>query len=406
MKKKYAIVGASNRGYLMYAAALAGRYSESATLVGIYDTNPGRAGFVSHACGDVPVFGSFEDMVNKSRPDTVIVTTVDAFHHEYIVKALEAGCDAIVEKPMTIDFEKARAILDAERRTGRKVTVTFNCRYMPYVTRIKELLADGIIGTVLSADMEWMLDRDHGASYFRRWNRYLKKSGGLLIHKASHHFDMINWWLGSDPAEVHAFGALRVYGKAGSKRGERCMGCEHAERCEFFYDLLKDEHSRRFYHDFECYDGYLRDKCVFDEDIDMYDTMSVSVRYANGAFLTYSLTAHSPYEGWKVSINGTNGRLEAQSFHSGQNAAESKEEIRIYNMRNEILTYESLKASGGHGGGDERLLDMLINGYEADPLGLVAGSWQGAMSCLIGAAANLSIQERRPVVILDELNFI
>lgn len=403
MKKRYAIAGTSYRGYLMYAKPLTERYAEVAELVGVFDTNLGRAQYVSQACGGVPVFATFEEMVKAGKPDIVIVTTVDAFHHEYIIKALEAGCDAITEKPMTIDFAKAQAILDAEKRTGRKVTVTFNYRFAPYVTRVKELIAAGAIGSVLSVDLEWMLDRDHGASYFRRWNRYMGKSGSLFIHKATHHFDMVNWWIGERPEEVSAFGALRVYGKAGERRGIRCMGCPHAASCEFYYDLLADEPARRLYFDFECFDGYMRDKCVFDEDIDIYDTMSANVRYSGGALLSYSLTAHSPYEGWKVSLNGTKGRLEAQEYHSGQKAGENKQEIKVFNQRGEILTYEIMKATGGHGGGDERMLDMLINGYDADPLGHIAGSREGAMSCLIGAAANISIREHRPVLLTEEL---
>jgi predicted dehydrogenase len=87
-------------------------------------------------------------MLRRGRPDTVIVTTVDRYHHEYIIRSLEAGCDVITEKPMTIDDEKVRAILAVEQRTGHKVIVTFNYRFQPYVTRIKELIRDGAIGQV------------------------------------------------------------------------------------------------------------------------------------------------------------------------------------------------------------------------------------------------------------------
>ena len=96
---------------------------------------------------------------------------MDRFHHEYIIRSLEAGCDVITEKPMTIDDVRCRAILEAEKRTGRRVIVTFNYRFAPYVTRVKELLREGVIGKVLSVDFEWILDTRHGADYFRRWHR-------------------------------------------------------------------------------------------------------------------------------------------------------------------------------------------------------------------------------------------
>ena len=57
----------------------------------------------------------------------------------------------------------------------------------------------GGIGEITGVDFRWYLDRVHGADYFRRWHRRKDKSGGLLVHKATHHFDLVNWWLASTP---------------------------------------------------------------------------------------------------------------------------------------------------------------------------------------------------------------
>ena len=97
-------------------------------------------------------------MVEESRPDVVIVTTVDAFHHKYVVRAMELGCDAITEKPMTIDSEKCNEIMDAVERTGRKLRVAFNYRWSPGVTKVRQLLARGTIGDILHVDMEYWLN--------------------------------------------------------------------------------------------------------------------------------------------------------------------------------------------------------------------------------------------------------
>lgn len=403
MKKKYALAGASTRAFYMYAKPLTTSLKDYAEIVGVYDVNRVRAGILSKENGNIPVYDSFEGMIAEGKPDAVIITVVDAFHHEYIIKSLEAGCDAITEKPMTIDEEKCKAILEAEKMTGRKVFVTFNYRFGPYVTRIKELLREGTIGDILSVDFEWMLDTDHGASYFRRWNRYMQKSGGLLVHKATHHFDLVNWWLEEDPEEVYAFGTRRVYGAGKKEKGSRCLTCAYKNRCDFYWDINRDGHSGRYYLEAEKDDGYIRDKCVYDEDIDIYDTMSVNVKYSKGALLTYSLTAHSPYEGWRIAINGAKGRIEAEEFHSGQRSSEPVQEIRLYNRSGEITTYRISKSQGGHGGGDERLLRMIIAGDIPDPLGHQAGSRAGALSVIIGIAANKSISEKRSVSIKELL---
>lgn len=399
--KKYVLAGASGRALYMYAKPLATELKDYAHLVGVFDVNGKRARIVSEECGNIPIYDDFDAMLKETRPDAVIVTTVDCYHHEYIIKALEAGCDAITEKPMTIDAEKCNLILEAEKRTGKEVMVTFNYRFTPYVTRVKELLKEGTIGEILNIDFEWILDTSHGADYFRRWHRYMDKSGGLLVHKSTHHFDLINWWLEEEPEEVYAFGSRRFYGPTREERGERCLTCQYKDKCEFYWDIAGNAFTKRFYLEAEDEDGYFRDRCVFADDIDIYDTMSVNVKYSKGAMLSYSLVAHSPYEGWRAAINGTGGRIEVEEIHSGQGVEEPIQQIKVYNRKGELVTYDIPKAKGGHGGGDERLRRMIFVGDVDDPLGHRADSWAGVMSAIVGIASNISIAEGKTIYIKD-----
>jgi predicted dehydrogenase len=387
----------------MFAKPLVEDWKEVADFVGICDPNPVRAQFISRECGDIPCYQDFDKMLSETEPDFVIVTTPDSLHHYYIIKAMEAGCNAISEKPMTTDAEKCRAILDAERRTGKKAIVTFNCRFDPYIVRIKQLLAEGAIGDILSVHMQWSLDTRHGADYFRRWHSSMAMSGGLLVHKSTHHFDMINWWLDDEPLHVYADGGRYFYGPTREQRGERCLTCSYKDSCEFYMDIMKDRFKREFYVSGEPFDGYVRDKCVFSEDIDIYDTMSLSVKYSRGALLSYSLNAYSPYEGWKVTLVGTQGRLEAQATSDPLIDAGSHQFIHVFNHGSEHMTVKMRKATGSHGGSDALLRKMLFEQRGADPLRQMAGSREGAMSLLIGASANISIAEKRRVDVKDQL---
>ena len=404
MKKKYAFAGASARAYSMFAENIVNHFSEYAEMVGIYDINYKRAEVFSSDFGNFPVFRDFDEMLQETKPDTVIVTTVDAFHSDYIIRSLKAGCDVITEKPMTTDKEKCEAILEAEKESGKKVTVTFNYRYAPYMTEIKKFIAEGNLGEIYSVDFEWTLDRvtdilGHGASYFRRWNRYMKNSGGLLVHKSTHHFDLVNWWIDQDPEQVFAYGKLNLYGKNGKFRGKNCRECEHKNECEFYEDITKDWYIKKYYTDCEDVDGYNKDACIFAEDIDIYDTMSVNVKYRQGAILNYTLNATAAYEGWRMSINGSKGRLEADHPESGIRALDDTLKLTFYDLSGNIITREIPKLRTGHGGGDVRLLKSVFVGKQEDPLGHQAGTLAGANSILIGASANISIKENRPVMI-------
>ncbi len=240
----------------MYANPMYEEYKDKAIMCGVYDMNPIRAKFVSDRCGGIPIYEDFETMLNDTKPDSVLVTTNDSEHHDYIIRAMEMGYDVIVEKPMTMDIEKCNAIMEAEKRTGKKVTVTFNCRFMPVFSKIKELMNDKAVGEILNVDLEWKLDNQHGADYFRRWHRRLENSGGLLVHKATHHFDVVNWCIGDTPKCVSAFGKRRFYGATRKERGTRCLTCDYKESCEFYFDLESDLFFKELYYDSEEADGY------------------------------------------------------------------------------------------------------------------------------------------------------
>ena len=184
----YAIVGLGGRSRI-YLEAISKTYSATSRLVALCDSNAGRLKlaadlpFVAALAPRLYSDSDFERMIAETKPDTVIVTCQDSCHDTYICRAMELGCDVITEKPMTIDAERAQRILDTQKRTGRKVRVTFNYRYSPPRTQVKDLLMSGAIGDILSVDFQWMLDTYHGADYFRRWHRNKANSGGLLADR-------------------------------------------------------------------------------------------------------------------------------------------------------------------------------------------------------------------------------
>lgn len=429
-KKRIAMVGTGIRGTAFWGEALNKKFDDLLEFVGLCDINPGRVEYAKERMKvGCPTFTNFDKMMREVKPEIVIVTTTDSEHDKLIVRALELGSDVVTEKPMTTDEVKCRSILAAEKRTGRKVHVAFNYRFSPFYTKVKEQLAANRIGRVTSVDLNWYLNVYHGASYFRRWHGIKSKGGSLWVHKATHHFDLVNWWLDSDPVQVTAYGSLEHYGKNGPFRGTSCRACEHKSKCGFFWDITKDETLMKMYVANEKHDGYIRDGCVFREEIDIYDKMSAQVIYANGVTLNYSLTTYSPYEGFRLSFNGIDGKLdtwegipyqrgsfdkidqaERHSLEMSQikdETAEGFEELILHrNFKAEPESIKVPKYRGGHGGGDIRMhTKMFRNEPAADIYKHAAGTRDGAMSILIGIAARKSIDEKRTVRI-EELTDI
>lgn len=433
-RKRYALVGAGGRAK-MFIDAIVNTYQDSAVMVGLCDLSQTRMDWhnaqIAEEFDAAPIAtypaNHFDQMVAETKPDTIIVTSMDSTHHLYIQRAMELGCDAISEKPMTIDAAKARAIFDTIQRTGRALRVTFNYRYTPVATKVRELLMQGVIGQPLHVNFQWVLDTFHGADYFRRWHREKDKSGGLMVHKATHHFDLINWWLASYPKQVFAFGDLLFYGKENAaKRGEaytysRYTGQEAAANDPFALTLDQHPTLRGLYLEAEKDTGYLRDRNVFGENITVEDTMSVTARYRNEVILTYSLIAYSPWEGFKVAITGNKGRLELDLIESvGKQFVAGEEqtlkvdredvekfggkELRVYPMFGRPYTVEIPEGVGGHGGGDQVMLEQIFSpNPPSDPFNRAASHIDGAASILLGISANESMATGLPVTVDDLL---
>ncbi|MBN2370446.1 MAG: Gfo/Idh/MocA family oxidoreductase [Vicinamibacteria bacterium] len=422
-KKRYAIVGVGVRSY-MFQDAIHQTFAEKAELVGCCDVNPGRLRLAQDYArklggAEPPAFDArdFDRMIAETKPDVVIVTTVDGYHHEYICRSMELGADVITEKPMTVDADKCQRIIDTQRKTGRKCTVTFNYRYSPARTQVKDLLMSGVIGEVLSMDFHWMLNTHHGADYFRRWHSQKRFSGGLMVHKATHHFDLVNWWLSAIPVTVHATGKREFYTPQTAKRfglsgpHERCHTCPEKSLCGFEMDLAANANLKRLYLDNEKYDGYHRDRCVFRSDTDIEDTMNVLVTYDNNVTLCYSVNAFNSWEGYQIVFNGTKGRIEhkveEQIYVSGDGSvqgaiADGALYIRVCPLRDPAYPIDVWKGEGGHGGGDVVMLrDLLDSESEPDKYLRAADQRAGAYSILTGVAANRCFETGQPVRIAD-----
>jgi predicted dehydrogenase len=431
-KRRYVVVGTGHR-VQMYLDAMAGEHRNDAELVGLVEPNSGRLqvhlGWLSQAGLDVGEVATgapdeLEQMIKTAQADRVIITSPDYTHAGLIVRALDAGVDVVVEKPLTINPESTRQIAEAVMRTGRQVVVTHNYRYSPRNSALKDVIKSGSIGMPLSVTFEWVLDTAHGADYFRRWHRDKANSGGLLIHKASHHFDLINWLLADSPSQVYARGGVRFYGaENATARGM----APHSERGThdgvhnpWELDLRADPRLNALYLENESFDGYHRDQDVFGPGVTTEDNLAVIVDYDRGATLSYSLNAHAPWEGYRIYVNGDQGRAELEVVEraavlvdaagnvvvdpsavpetSSRTGGERLTLQRHWEAAQDVKIEEG---SGAHGGGDALLLNDIFRGRGDDWLERSADWLDGIRAIAVGMAGNESLRTGMPVKITD-----
>jgi predicted dehydrogenase len=432
--RRFALIGAGARAE-MFVRAITAEPADTARLVALSDVNQRRMDthnrwLVAAGHSPVPTYPAADlaDLLARERVDVLVVTSVDNTHAGYIVTALEAGCDVITEKPMTVDADSCRRILDAVERTGRRVSVAFNYRYNPLHEAVRKLLAGGEIGEIGSVHFEWLLDVRHGADYFRRWHRDKSRSGGLLVHKSGHHFDLVNWWLGGAPVEAYASGRLFFYGEAGVRHGyardyRRAHDSPAAADDPFALRMAGNPRLRELYLDAEVEDGYHRDLNVFAPGVSIEDDLAVLVRYDTGATMTYHLTAYAPWEGYRLMVNGSRGRLELEVVENDHVSPGEAGELKGAAVHGAAGSPERGRATltvrpfwapprevalppydgDGHGGADARMTAVLL-GTATDPMNRSATARDGALALLTGLAANRSLQTGASVRVADLLD--
>jgi len=430
--KRYAIVGTGIRSSFYYQSIIQ-EFKHVAQLVALCDTNQTRMNAANDAIVELggarlPTFKAddFDKMVAEQKPDVVIVLTIDRFHHVYCIRAMELGCDAITEKPMTIDEEKLQLMIDAEKKTGKQVRVLFNYRYAPHHTKMRELIDSGVIGEITTVHMDWILDCAHGSDFMRRWHRIKENSGGIQMHKSIHHFDLVHYWLNTEPEMVYCVGGLRFYGKENAEKrgvdnlGDRYLNNEAAKNDPFAIHIDENEKLKKLYLEAEHEDGYIRDRNCFTDGITIEDTLSMIIKYKNRAVMTYNTYAYAPWEGYRCVFNGTKGRIEINLVESGYSAGgepvvkesgtdKDKDYIQggveqtkivVYPLFKEPYVVDVEKGEGGHGGGDPLIMRDVILGTN-DSFKRAAYIRDGGNAVLVGVGANQSMKSGLPVNVQD-----
>lgn len=360
----------------------------------------------------LPVYKAedFDKMVQELKADIVIVTTIDCVHHQYCIRAMKLGCEAIAEKPMTIDEVKLQQMIDAEKRTGKQIRVLFNYHYAPHHTKMRELIASGVIGEIATVHMDWILDCAHGSDIMRRWYRNKSSSGGIHMYKSIHHYDLVHFWLDTEPELVYCIGGLKSYGKENAERGERTnlgeqyLNNEAAKNEPFTVHINQRARLKKLYLEAEHEDGYIHDRNCFAEGITIENNLSMIIKYSNGDVMRYNTCAYAPWEAYRCVFNGSKGRIEVNLVErvypaggepvTGYNLTElernyiqdgvEKISIVVYSLFEEPYIVNAEKGRGGHGVGDPVLRDDLLVGTKTDEFQRAAFIRDGGNAVLIG----------------------
>jgi|GEM_PF-244162 len=417
--RRYALCGVSNRGTMSFALPILGLAADGSTgeeshadvadIVALVEPDAVRAeafnawlagSSISHA--RLPRYDSVADLVAHEQVDGIIVASPDHTHLEHAVAGLEHGLVVLTEKPMVTTLAEAKELLAVQQRTGGTVLVTHNYRYPPRHLQLKELIRSGAIGRPVQVLLEYHVDTSHGSSYFVRWNREKKLSGGLTLHKSTHHLDLLGWLLDDEPVTVAAVGGRHFYGPDGAWRprdesGAPLSGEALRAADPYWQDMLStgtihdpDGGPRRGSLDLPYAQQYPAgvEYSVYDEEADSVDTITSVIGYRGGAGAAYLINFSSPWEGFRLVINGTKGQLESVSVHRSHGEVPDGDVIVHRPLFGEPVKIPVATGEGSHEGADPLMRHDLFHGpsERSLALGLPADARQGALAVAAGEA--------------------
>lgn len=434
--KTYVLVGLSHRALSNFVAPLrekntdplgAPSLSDDSRLTAIVDDDEARVRRFNEAeirAGRQPVPyhhpSAFAALLRDARPDVVLIASPDSTHAEYIRIALQHGVDVITEKPMTATAHDAAEILRLAESSTARLTVAHNLRYSPRHQLVKQLIIEGTIGRIVRATLDYHVDTAHGASYFLRWNRSRRMSGGLSVHKSCHHIDLMSWLIDDEPIVVYARGGLTFFGPGGAHRPHS----EEGGPLDPASEREADPYYRHQLGSGQLPDAPIADRVdpyglpytqqypagreiyLYDEEIDVEDTYTSVIGYAGGASLAYGIDFSSAWEGYTMSIVGTHGQIEVRlgpSLDDPGVPADSAVVVRP--LFGEARIHPVPVAEGGHDGADAMLQADLFGDARIRPeLELPATPRQAALAVAAGEAMWLSVESGLPVSVTGLLD--
>lgn len=403
-------LGAGNRGnvYGGFAAA----YPDQLDIIGVAEPIPFRNDKYSkiHNIAAENRFNTWEDVFKRPKfADAIIISMPDNLHYVPCMKALEMGYDILLEKPIAPTEKECRSILAMAKKTGRIVAVCHVLRYAPYFVKMKELIAAGAIGQVMSVQHLEPIEHTHMAHSYVRGNWHnSKETTPILLAKSCHDLDIIKWVIDKPSSEIVAMGDLKWFKAENAPQGStnRCTdGCKVERECP--YSAIKEyvEDGRR--NKVLDIPENATDKkavilerlkttnygrCVYRMENDQPDHYITNIRFAGGITANFSMEAFTSYPGRRTRVFGAMGDMVGDMTELVITDFRTGKVVKLRPIAEDVEEYKN----SGHGGGDYLLARDFVQAVaHQDPKMLTSTIDESIESHLMGFMAEKSRKTKK-----------
>ena len=366
-------IGAGNRG--MVYGNFAAKFKDQIKIVGVAEPNTFRNDRYAkiHEIESTNRFNTWEEVFKRPKfADAVIISTPDNLHYEPCMKALAMGYDILLEKPISPSEKECRDILALAKKNNRIVAVCHVLRYAPYFVKMKELLAKGAIGEVISVQHFEPIEHTHMAHSYVRGNWHNSKATTpIILAKSCHDLDIIKWVINKPSKQISAMGDLKWFRKENAPAGStaRCAdGCKIERQCPYsavkeyldlnrrtsVFDVPADVDRKVFIAEKLKTTNYGR--CVYRMENDQPDHYITNILFADSVTASFSMEAFTSYHGRRTRIMGSMGDLVGDMTELVHHDFVTNKETKFIPKAEDVEGYKN----SGHGGGDWLLVKDFV----------------------------------------------
>ena len=363
------VIGAGNRAnkYLEYAR----RYPDQLQPVAVVDVNDLRRhafarDFGLPACRSYAHYDDF--FADGVEADMVLISTPENVHFDPAVKAIDAGYHILLEKPIAQHLEECREIARRARERGVMVGVCHVLRYHPSFAKIREIVASGELGQVVSVNHTAAVGLDRAThSYVRGIFRRERESNPILLAKCCHDIDFLLWLTEARCRKLSSFGSLRWFRAENAPKGStpRCIDCPLEKECP--YSAVDLYYNRRdWISNFDVPEGATLDevilrqlrtgdygRCVFRCDNDVVDHQIVSMEMENDVTISFSMDAFTLGDQRETHIRLTHGEIDGD-----------ERILRVRRFRGgeeQVYDFSGILGKPFHAGADLNLVEDFVD---------------------------------------------
>lgn len=362
-----AILGYGGRGK-NYAEIIKWNFRKKAIVTDVIDNSLDKLAVAKNRCNltDEHIHLDFDEYLSKNLPaDWLFICTQDNDHYEHTIKAIDKGYNILLEKPVSGNIAECLDLEKRARAKGVKIAVCHVLRYTHFYNNVKKVIDSGVLGDLISIEMEESVGYWHQAhSYVRGDWRNAEESNPMIFAKCCHDLDIMVYLTGKNAKTVHSVGQLNHFKSECAPKGAalRCVDCN----VDCPYDARKLYKGKSWPTSRLVPDGMpTKEKvekalvegqfgrCVYHCDNNVVDFQSTQIMFDGGINCSLIMSAFSPKIYRQIIVRGTKGHLEGKFENS-------KFKLSIFGKKAKtIFTKRSIY---GHGGGDIGLMKALIEG--------------------------------------------